>query len=128
MPVNVILFDLSFDIVSGRLRVETVAGGTPGGDFNETLPIFNRNNTTEVPFPKPVPQTVLTAGGTLAGGTVLDLVLIQAGSNQGNQRSTTIGGSQGDERGIGPGTYHFRLSATVETVVGVMHSRWEERP
>ncbi len=40
VPIDVILFGLKVSIESGQLRLATVVGGTPGGSFSETLPIF----------------------------------------------------------------------------------------
>lgn len=127
VPVNVILFGLTLDIISGSVRQETVAGGTEGGSFSETLPIFGRNNMSERPTPFYTPQVVLTAGGTHTGGTTLDVIRLQT-SNIGAQ-SSSVGSVEGDERGVAIGTYYFRLTASgADPTVGVFKARWEERP
>lgn len=125
VPINIILFGLDINLLEGELRVETVAGGTEGGTFSETLPIFARNTTTERPEPLYSPQVVLAAGGTHTGGTILDVLVNKAGANA--QQAGSVGVAQNDERGVGAATYYFRLTAT-GTVRGTFKARWEERP
>lgn len=127
VPLNIILFGLSVFLTDGAVKVETMVGGTEGGTFSETLPIFPRNTMTERPTPFYVPQVVLTAGGTHTGGTVLD-VLYAATSGIGSQ-AASVGVETGDERGVGAGTYYFRITASGSaTATGVFKARWEERP
>lgn len=128
VPINVILFGLKASIESGQLRLATVAGGTPGGSFSETLPIFGRNNMSERPEPFYVPQVVLTAGGTHTDGTEIDVLRLKANAN--TNQASTVGAEGGDERGVAAATYHFRLQnlSATDAVVGVFSARWEERP
>lgn len=123
VPVNTILMAISVILDNGSLRMSTQAGGTPGGVFAETLPVFGANNMTGTPVY--VPQNALTAGGTLAGGTDIDVVRVFTGNNN----SASVGSQQDDVRGIAPGTYHFvLLNLGASVVTGVLHLRWEERP
>lgn len=125
VPVNTILFGMSLDVVEGWADIETVTGGTEGGSFPETLPIFNRNSMTTAP--SYAPQVVLTAGGTHTGGTVLDA--ISARSSGATAQAASVGVSTADERGIAPGTYYFRVANPGNgSVTGIWHARWEERP
>lgn len=124
VPINIILFGLLFDIDEGNVRIETVVGGTPGGTFSEALPIFSTNTTSDKPQPPYVAASVLTAGGTHTGGTVLDVLRVKTDMN--TNRASTVGTSTSDERGIGAGTYYFRLTLT--GAIGVLRARWEERP
>ena len=123
-PINVILHSLSFELEAGQVRIETLLGGTEGGEFNETLPTLPRNTMTEVPQPAPTSQVSLTAGGTLTGGTLLDPLRGKTDTN--TNRSVSVGASQGDERGVGPNIYYFRLTLT--GVIGIFKAWWEERP
>lgn len=123
-PINVILFGLGITLDEGYARIETVVGGTEGGTFNETLTVFPRNTMSERPTPIYTPQVVLTAGGTHTGGTILDVLHVKAAGN--SNFATSVGGSDGDERGIGAGTYYFRITLTA--AIGVLKARWEERP
>lgn len=127
VPVNIILAGLVVDLISGSLRIESAVGGTPGGTFSESLPIFNRNNMTERPDPYYLPQVVLTAGGTITGQTPLDVLRVQT-SGQGAQVGS-VGAQNDDVRGIGPGTYWIMITASGnDPSVGVIRVRWEERP
>jgi hypothetical protein len=124
VPVNVILYGLVVAIATGEIRVETVAAGTEGGSFATPLPIFPRNTMTERPTPLYVPLVTMTTGGTLAGGTLLDALIVKTAGN--TNFSSSVGAAVGDERGVGPGTYYFRLTA-VEATRGILRARWEER-
>lgn len=125
VPINVILWDISISLTAGEARIETVAGGTEGGSFSETIPIFPRNTMSERPTPIYTPQVVLTAGGTHTGGTVLDVLLNKTGDNA--NFAASVGAASSDERGIGAGTYYFRVTTT-GTTAGIIKARWEERP
>lgn len=124
VPLNIILFELRMGCEEGSVRVETVVGGTEGGTFSETLPRFNRNNMSERPTPLYTPQVTLTAGGTLTGGTLLDVLRLKTSGN--SNFGSSVGVSSGDERGIGANTYYFRLTLT--GFIGVFRAWWEERP
>ena len=124
VPLNIILYGLDLTLITGEIKLETVAGGTEGGSFSETLPIFPRNTMSERPTPLYTPQTVLTAGGTHTGGTVLDLLWTKTADNA--QFASSVGQVPGDERGVGAGTYYFRLNAII-AATGTFKARWEER-
>ena len=128
VPVDIILLSLTLQADNGQARVETYAGGTPGGTFSETLPTFNQNNmANEGPTPIPTSQAVLTAGGTHTGGTRLDVFRLKVATATG--QSSNIDSAQGTQRGVAPATYHIRIvnfgSGSLE---GVLHAHWEERP
>lgn len=124
VPINIILFDLRLNCEEGSARLETLVGGTAGGTFSETLPIFNRNNMSERPTPLYTQQVVLTAGGTLTGGTLLDVLRVKTSGN--SNFASSVGATNGDERGIAANTYYFRLTLT--GFIGVFKAWWEERP
>lgn len=127
VPVNVILTGLKLSVQDGWADVETIVGGTPGGTFGTPLPIFNRNNMTEVPTPVYTAQVTLATGGTHTGGTILDV--ISARSAGSTAQASSVGDALSDERGIGPGTYYFRVANVGSgDVDGVFSARWEERP
>lgn len=124
VPINTILSGLSLNVIEGEVRLETVVGGTPGGTFSSVLPIFSRNTMSEVPVPY-TPQVVLESGGTHTGGTVLDVFIVKSAGN--SNFASSVGSDLSDERGIGVGTYYFRLTVT-GTTRGILKARWEERP
>jgi hypothetical protein len=138
VPTNIILYGLAVAIDSGWVRIGGYAGGTEGGTYSETLPMFaingmsaggdnrrtdyNGNNTTYTR------QLVMTAGGTHTGGIELDVSRVKVSGN--SNASSTVGEAGLDERGVAAGTYYFRflnLSA-MDAITGVFRMRWEERP
>lgn len=128
VPVDVILLGIDLTADNGQGKIETVAAGTAGGTFSETLPIFNQNNmVNEGPFPIPLPQVVLTAGGTHTGGTRIDVVRIKVATASG--QASSVDAAQGTQRGVAPATYHIRVVNTgAGALEGVLHASWEERP
>lgn len=125
VPVNIILFSLEVEIEDGWLRVGTYAGGTPGGTFAETLTSLPANTMSTRPTPVYAAQTILTAGGTHTGGTELDVIRMKTANSTGAAMS--VGNAPSSERGVGPGTYFFRLqNLGPGTVQGVFRARWEE--
>jgi len=124
VPINIILFDLAIQLEEGDARIETLVGGTEGGVFSETLPIFSTNTMSEKPQPGYVGQVVLTAGGTHTGGTTLDVIRCKTSTN--GNFSSSVGATVGSERWVGANTYYFRI--TLDAAVGVFRARWEERP
>lgn len=124
VPLDVILFELSFTLTSGEVKLYTKTGGTEDGSFSETLPIIPRNSMSERPTPFYTPQTVLTAGGTHSGGTTLDLIWSKVSDN--SNKASNSDASIGAERGIAAGTYYF-IAQAVSAATGVIHARWEER-
>lgn len=124
VPVDTIVHNLTTELISGQLKMETVVGGTEGGAFSETLPIIGRNTMTERPEPFYASQIVLTAGGTHTGGTILDVFYNKTAGNA--NFAASISANETDVRGVAPGTFYFRLSA-VGATVGVFRAWWEER-
>lgn len=124
--VNTIVFGLDVAIGGGELRLASVIGGTPGGTFDQPLPIIPRNSMTGTPVY--AAANAAAAGGTHTGGTEIDVIRLKVNNN--TNQATTIGGSTSDERGVAPATFYLRfanLSAT-DAITGVFHLRWEERP
>lgn len=135
VPINIILFAFETNLDSGWLRLGTYVGGTPGGVFAETLPVFGKNNMTPGTEHRKnysgaiyTPQVVITAGGTHTGGTELDVTRVKT-SGISNQ-ATSVGSVPDDERGVAANTYYFRflnLSGS-DAITGTVKIRWEERP
>lgn len=123
VPIDIILFELSMEITAGEVRLETLAAGTQAGTFSEVLPVFPGNTMLSRPLPYYAPVVVLAAGGTHTGGTLLDVLHVKAADN--SNFAASVGSGAGAERGVGPGTYYFRLTLT--GVIGTFKARWEER-
>ena len=126
VPIDIILNKVDILINTEEILVETVMGGTEGGTFSITLPIFPANTMAERPLPLYTFLTVLTAGGTHTGGTVLDIIRLKTGGA--TQQAISVGSSPFDERGVAANTYYFRLTNLGNgPLVGVFKARWEER-
>lgn len=134
VPLNIILFSLQVNLDAGALRLGTYVGGTEGGSFSETLPVFNANNMSAGSDRRRsysgalyTAQTALTAGGTHTGGTELDVIRLLVANASGQAQS--VGNAPQDERGIAANTYYFRLLNLSGSgpVTGTFKARWEER-
>lgn len=129
-PINFILWGQQVEIDQGGIKVENITNPTTGGVFTQ-LPLIGRNRMTEAPQPLYVSQMQCGQGGTLTGGTVVDVLRLRTTPNQGNSHSSNIVNGQDDERGIPPGSYGVRISALAgvsEASLGTIHFTWEERP
>lgn len=123
-----ILLGLDLEADDGWVRLATVVGGTEGGTFSETLPIFNRNNMVVGPDRETLvaSTTLITAGGTHTGGTELDAIRLRTANATG--AASSVGMGSGDERGVAPNTYYFKFTNLGSgTATGVFRVRWEER-
>jgi len=126
-PVDLLLGQLDLTLDSGSLRMTTYVGGTPTGTFSETLNLVPKNNMSKRPTPYYTPQTVLTAiptGGTLTGGTEIDVVRVVASNATAQQQS--VGSVPFDVRGVSSGTYYLKLEVLSGTVTGVLRAFFEE--
>lgn len=135
VPLNIILFGLEVALDSGNLRLGTYVGGTPGGTFSETLPIFNANNMSLGTDRRRsysglayTPQVALTAGGTHTDGTELDVIRLLVANASG--QAASVGNAPQNERGVAANTYYFRLLnlSGSAAITGTFKARWEERP
>lgn len=124
VPVNTIVWQIAVNLLEGECKLETVVGGTEGGTFTPVT-VFPRNNMTDRPLPYYTNQVLVSSGGTQTGGTVLDVLLNRTANNANFAQS--VGSSSGDERGVAPNTYYFRLTVT-GTTRGNLRFWWEERP
>lgn len=120
---DTIMNAFSIKVMAGKARIEIVAGGTSGGTYNETVPIFPINGmSTATPR---AATTTMTSGGTHTGGTVMDLFLVNTGDNV-NQSS---GITSGEDFAIGfpAGTYYIRITNTDNsTTSGLIKVLWTE--
>lgn len=133
IPVNTVLQHVGLTLDSGSIKLRTVAGGTPAGTFSETLPVIPKNNMTGGEFPAPplplyAAQNSVESGGTaLTGGVDIDVIRIVVANASG--QSASVGNTQDDARGVGPGAYYWVFNNFGSgTATGVFSSFWEERP
>lgn len=127
VPINIVLFGLELTLDNGQVRLGTYADGTAGGTFSEQLPLIPANSMSEKTQPAYTPKVVLSAGGTHTGGIELDVIRVKVENSTG--AAASVGNVAQDERGVGAGTYFFRIQNIGTGVVeGTFKARWEERP
>lgn len=131
-PVDFILWSQDLTLTQGALQLEIFTGVTDGGGWVTELPIIGVNRMSERPQPFYNPQVTIQTGGSFTGGTRVDLIIVNSGSNQGNQSSQNAGG-QTTERGLPAGSYFGRFSTLVGGIVPLDAAlflyalAWEER-
>lgn len=120
---NTIMQAFSIKVMAGKARIEIVSGGTAGGTYSQSVPVFPINGMTTAPAR--ATTTVVTSGGTHTGGTVMDLFLVNTGDNV-NQSS---GLTSGEDFAIGfsAGTYYIRVTNTDNSsTTGLIKALWTE--
>jgi hypothetical protein len=124
-PVDTIVTVFSAEIELASLRVELVVGGTEGGTFNTPLTILKTNTTSTAS--DYVGQVTMNRGGTHTGGTVVDVLVLNSGTNV--NKASQSSASEDYPVGFPAGTYYIRLINTDgATATGIFRARWEERP
>lgn len=134
VPLNIILFGLELTIDDGFVRLSTAVGGVEGGTFSEVLPAFVTNNMSAGSDHRKArsgsiyaAQVALSGGGTHTGGTELDVIRLKTTNASGS--AISVGNMPDSERGVGAGTYYFRLANLgTGAALGTLKTRWEERP
>ena len=126
-PIDFILFQQILQVDAGAIKLTAITGGTPGGTYNNPLPVIGKNRMSKRPQPYYVPVSTVTTGGTITGGTIVEVVrVVSSGSTA--QRAT-VGGQFADERGLPAGDYYIKLENISNTTAeGVYQIYWEERP
>lgn len=132
-PIDFILWSQTLTLTQGALRFEVFTGTvTPSGTWTQ-LPVIGVNRMAERPQPFYAAQATIETGGSFAGGTAVDLMLVRSGSNQGNSSSQNAG-VETSERGLPAGVYYGRFSTLTGGVTPTDAAQmiytllWEERP
>ena len=124
-PVNTVVQTFGADLELAALRIELVYGGTEGGTFSTSIPVFRTNSMTTASAYSP--QVTFATGGTHTGGTVVDLINLIALDKV--QKAAITTATEASPIGFPAGTYYIRLTNTDgATATGVFRARWEERP
>jgi len=111
-------------LILGECSVELVVGGTEGGTFSTPLPILPANGMSEAPTVSA--NVTMAAGGTHTGGTVVDVLLLNAGSPA--AQANEISASEELPLGFPAGTYYIRInSINTADAEGLFRARWEQR-
>lgn len=126
-PIDFQLFEQSLTVDAGSIRFAAYTGGTEAGSFNTALPIIGKNRMASRPQPYYNAQITLHTGGSVSGGTEVEVFrVITSGATA---QQVTVGGAQSTERGLPAGTYYLRLqNISSGTATGVYSLFWEERP
>ena len=113
----------SIKLMAGKGKVEIVSGGTAGGTFDQSIPVFPTNGmSTATPR---AATTTMTSGGTLTGGTTMDLFLVNTGDNVNQSSGVTVG--EDFAIGFPAGTYYIRITNTDNsTTSGLVKALWTE--
>jgi hypothetical protein len=123
--VNTLIQSFGATLNVAALRVELVSGGTEGGTFGTALPVLQTNTMTTVG--EYTSQVTLAVGGTHSGGTIIDVLDLNAGTPA--RQAVATSATENEPFGFGAGTYYIRLVNTDgDTATGVFKARWEERP
>lgn len=113
----------SIKLMSGTARIEIVAGGTEGGTFSQTITKFPVNGMSTA-TPRASTAT-MSSGGTLTGGTTMDLFLVNTGDNV--QQSSGVTSGEDFAIGFPAGTYYIRVTNTDNsTTAGLIKALWTE--
>jgi len=126
VAIDTILYDVSCVVDAGSIRLSTYAGSTGTGTYATPLPILPKNAMTlrETPF-YTFQNTLFTGGTGVTGGVVIDRVRVVATNATAQQSS--VGSKSFDQRGVGVGTYYWRLENFGSgTATGVFSGWWAE--
>lgn len=126
-PIDFILFEQSLTLDAGSVRFTALTGSTEATPFNTPLPVVGKNRMALRPLPYYVPVILVTTGGTVTGGTIVEVFRVVAANATAQQQ--TVGGAAQTERGLPAGTYYLRIENIGNaTATGVYSLFWEERP
>ena len=120
---NTVMRAFTIKVMSGKARIEIVAGSTEGGTYSQSIPIIPVNGMTTAAAR--ASTTVMTSGGTATNGTVMDLFLVNTGDNV--QQSSGVTSGEDFAIGFPAGTYYIRVTNTDNsTASGLIKALWTE--
>lgn len=125
--VNTILYDVSTVVDAGSVRLTTYAAATGTGTYGTVVPVLPKNTMSlrSTPFYTPV-NTIRTGVDVgITGGTAIDIVRVVAANATAQQ--TSVGSKPFDQRGVGVGTYYWKLENFGSgAATGVFSAFWAE--
>ena len=123
--VDTVIQNFGAELDLAELRIELKYGGTEGGTFATSLPVFKTNTMSTAS--SYTSQVTMASGGTHTGGTVVDLLTLYSGDNQ--NKAIQSSASENQPQGFSAGTYYIHLINTDGAIAsGIFRARWEERP
>jgi hypothetical protein len=126
-PIDFILQIQRMVIDDGAVRMEVFVNATPSGTWSDIGSIIGRNRMVSRPTPYYEGQCAITSGGTISGGTLVDVRVVRT-SAQGVSTTTTME-DVNRERGLPAGEYYIKfsqLSGVNGTSTGIYYLDWEE--
>lgn len=124
-PIDTIIQTFGAELHLAELRIELRYGGTEGGTFSTSLPIFKTNVMSS--SSAYVPQITMSTGGTHTGGTTIDLLHLLSGANP--NKASDSSAKEDLPQGFSAGTFYIHLiNVDGATAEGIFRARWEERP
>lgn len=124
-PTEFYVIKQEMTVDAGGIKLHIYNAATQATAFTNPLIISGMNRTTQRPAPYYTVQSTLATGGTITGGTVVDLARVIASNATAQQ--TSIGGGTSQPRALPAGTYHQRLeNISNQTATGVYYIDWEE--
>lgn len=129
-PVDFILFAQRLSVDAGAIRLSAITGATESTPFSTAMPVIGKNRMAsrrQYPGGYYAAQATIANGGTITGGTVVEVVRVVAAGATAQQ--STVGGQTADERGLAAGAYYLKIeNISNGTATGVYSLFWEERP
>jgi len=124
---DIIIRGFDLDVSAGELKAEIFSGATTGGSFSEAVTIFPKNLSSSLPTPVYKTQAVMTTGGTISGGTLIDVLRVKTSNATGQVAS--IGGKIEDQYGAPAGTGYYKISNPGNSdATAIFKMWWEELP
>lgn len=125
-PVEFYVLNQRLTVDAGSIRLSLYNGASDATAFTNNLTISGMNRSVERGSgPYYVVQSTITTGGTISGGTVVDVARVVTATSTAAQ--VTIGGATNLPRALPAGSYHQRLeNFGVGTATGVYYIDWEE--
>lgn len=116
----------SLTVDSGSIRFTAIGSGTTGGVWS-ALPMIGKNRMSRRPLPIYAAQNVFEQGGTVTGGTAVEVFRVVASGATAQQ--ATVNAGSNTERGLPAGVYHLKLeNITTGSSTGVYSLEIEELP
>lgn len=123
--VDCIVQILNASIWDGSVRVDATIGGTEGTAFATPLAQRRTNNMSTADFTY-TSQVAVQSGGTVTGGTLLEVTELDAAVGSGHHHESVVDASP---LGAAKALYYFKITNTgAGTARGAIRVRWEERP
>lgn len=124
---DIIIRAFGLELTAGELKAEIFSGATPGGSFSEVITIFPKNISSNLPTPVYKTQAAMTTGGTISGGTLIDMLVVKA--NNATGQLSSIGGKIEDQYGAPAGTGYYKISNPGNSdATAIFKMWWEELP